>query len=114
MTGGQQGSPTPPEVIADIVNFEESLFTAQIIVPGVGRLDSDGARGGPEALSIVPKVAGRFDLFDAWANHVYLEKAVPVLISTNHHETADGNPLRIFISRASVRMTGSENWISAQ
>jgi cytochrome c peroxidase len=67
VTGGQQGSPAPPEVIAEIVAFEESLFTAQLIVPGVGRLDSDGARGGPEALSGMPKVAGRFDLFDAWA-----------------------------------------------
>jgi cytochrome c peroxidase len=67
VTGGQQGSPAPPEVIADIVGFEESLFTAQLIVPGVGRLDSDGARGGPEALSSMPKTAGRFDLFDAWA-----------------------------------------------
>ena len=69
VTGGQQGQPAPPEVIADIVAFEESLFTAQLIVPGVGRLDSDGARGGPEALSTMPKVAGRFDLFDAWAGH---------------------------------------------
>jgi cytochrome c553 len=69
VTGGQQGQPAPPEVIADIVGFEESLFTAQLIVPGVGRLDSDGARGGPEALSSMPKVAGRFDLFDAWIDH---------------------------------------------
>jgi cytochrome c peroxidase len=79
VTGGQQGSPAPPEVIADIVAFEESLFTAQLIVPGVGRLDSDGARGGPEALSGMPKVAGRFDLFDAWAG--------------------DGNPRRAQIAR---------------
>ena len=69
VTGGQQGSPAPPEVIAEIVAFEESLFTAQLIVPGAGRLDSDGARGGPEALSTMSKAAGRFDLFDAWANH---------------------------------------------
>jgi mono/diheme cytochrome c family protein len=69
VTGGQQGPPAPPEVIADIVAFEESLFTAQHIVPGVGRLDSDGARGGPEALTAMSKVAGQFDLFDAWANH---------------------------------------------
>ena len=67
--GAQQGLPAPPEVIEDIVAFEESLSTAQIIVPGVGRLDSDGARGGPEALSNMSKVAGRFDLFDAWAGH---------------------------------------------
>ena len=69
VTGGQQGPPAPPEVIAGIVAFEESLFTAQLIVPGAGRLDSDGARGGPEALAAMSKVAGRFDLFDAWANH---------------------------------------------
>ena len=67
--GAQQGPPAPPEVIADIVKFEQSLSTAQLIVPGVGRLDSDGARGGPEELSRMQKVLGRFDLFDAWINH---------------------------------------------
>lgn len=67
VTGGQQGQPAPAEVIAEIVGFEESLFAAQLIVPGVGRLDSDGARGGPEAMSLMRKAAGRFDLFDAWA-----------------------------------------------
>jgi hypothetical protein len=79
VTGGQQGPalPTFPApldppfdaIIADILGFETSLFTAQLIVPGVGRLDSDGARGGPEAMASMTKVAGRFDLFDAWANH---------------------------------------------
>ena len=48
--GAQQGPPAPPEVIADIVNFEQSLSTAQLIVPGVGSLDSDGAKGGQEEL----------------------------------------------------------------
>lgn len=66
VTGGQQGQPATPEVIADIVSFEESLFAAQLIVPGVGRLDSDGARGGPQMLSSMPKATGRFDLFNAW------------------------------------------------
>lgn len=75
VTGAQQGPPAPPEVIADIVAFEESLFTAQLIMPGVGRLDSDGARGGPEALASMSKVAGRFDLFDAWANHENSKRA---------------------------------------
>lgn len=69
VTGAQQGLPAPPEVLEDIVNFQESLFSAQIIMPGVGRLDSDGARGGPEALSTMTKQAGRFDLFDAWENN---------------------------------------------
>jgi cytochrome c peroxidase len=64
--GAQQGTAAPPEVIANIVDFESSLFTAQLNVLGVGRLDSDGARGGPQAMSVMSKVAGRFDLFDAW------------------------------------------------
>jgi mono/diheme cytochrome c family protein len=67
VTGALQGPPASPEVINDIVDFESSLFTAQLTVPGVGRLDSDGARGGPQALSTMTKVEGRFDLFDAWA-----------------------------------------------
>ncbi|HZB44139.1 MAG TPA: hypothetical protein VE360_02790 [Pyrinomonadaceae bacterium] len=70
ISGAQAGpTPAPTPVVEDIVAFEESLFTAQLIVPGAGRLDSDGARGGPEALSAMPKVAGRFDLFDAWVGH---------------------------------------------
>jgi cytochrome c peroxidase len=69
ITGAQQGPPAPQEVIDDIVDFERSLSTAQLIVPGVGRLDSDGARGGPEELSNMDKTQGRFDLFDAWIGH---------------------------------------------
>ena len=75
VTGALQGPPAPPEVIADIVDFESSLFTAQLTVPGVGRLDSDGARGGPEALSKMSKVEGEFDLFDAWANDANPKRA---------------------------------------
>jgi len=65
----QQGPAAPPEVIANIVDFEQSLFTAQVSVVGVGRLDTDGARGGAEALAAMQKTAGRFDLFDAWVGH---------------------------------------------
>ena len=65
----QQGPPAPPDVIANIVDFEQSLFTAQVSVVGVGRLDTDGARGGPEVLAAMQKAAGRFDLFDAWVGH---------------------------------------------
>jgi hypothetical protein len=68
VTGAQQGPPAPPEVIEDIVNFETRLFSAQLYVFGAGRLDDDGARGGPEALSLQQRVEGRFDLFDAWAH----------------------------------------------
>jgi hypothetical protein len=42
------------------------------------------------------------------------KKAGPLLISTDHHGTADGNAIRIFISDVSVKLTGSENWINAQ
>ena len=66
VTGGQQGSPAPPEVIDDIVAFEESLSSAQFSVPGVGRLDAGNPRGGPEELSKMTKTAGRFNLFDVW------------------------------------------------
>jgi cytochrome c peroxidase len=66
ITGGQQGPPAPDAVVANIVDFETSLSSAQLIIPGTGRLDSAGARGGPEALSRMTKSEGRFDLFDAW------------------------------------------------
>jgi cytochrome c peroxidase len=69
VTGAQQGPPAPPEVIDDIVAFERALSTAQLIVPGAGRLDAGGARGGPEELSQMTPAAGRFDLFDAWIGH---------------------------------------------
>lgn len=69
VTGAQQGQPATTETITDIVDFESSLFTAQVLVLGVGDLDSEGALGGPAALAAMPKMAGRFDLFDAWANH---------------------------------------------
>jgi hypothetical protein len=42
------------------------------------------------------------------------KKAGPLLISTDHNGTADGNTLRIFISDVAVKVMGSENWINAQ
>jgi len=59
-------------------------------------------RGGPKKPSTVVAT---------WEGY---KKAGPLLISTDHHGTADGNPLRIFISDLSVKLTGSENWINAQ
>ena len=69
VTGAQQGSPAADPVIRAIVDFELSLSHAQVSVPGVGRLDADGARGGPEAHARQGLVAGRFDLYDAWTVH---------------------------------------------
>jgi len=66
VTGAQQGAPAPDAVIFDIADYEAALSHAQLIVPSVGRLDAEGAHGGPEAASAQPLVDGRFDLFDAW------------------------------------------------
>ena len=57
VTGAQQGAPAPLEVINDIVDFESSLSTTQIIVPGVGRLDQCGAQGDPKLLSAQAKAS---------------------------------------------------------
>jgi hypothetical protein len=46
-----------------------------------------------------------------WASY---QKAGPLLISTDHHGTADGKPIRIFLSNISVKLTGSDNWVNAQ
>ena len=59
-------------------------------------------RGGPKKPSVV---------IATWEAY---KKAGPLLISTDHQGTADGNPVRIFISDVSVKLTGSENWTNAQ
>jgi hypothetical protein len=59
-------------------------------------------RGGPKKPSIVTAT---------WEGY---KKAGPLLISTDHNGTADGNPLRIFVSDVAVKVTGSDNWINAQ
>jgi cytochrome c peroxidase len=67
VTGAQEGAPASDATITEIVDYEFEMSNAQLIVPDVGRLDSDGATGGPEAHASQPLVVGRFDLFDAWA-----------------------------------------------
>jgi hypothetical protein len=42
------------------------------------------------------------------------KKAGPLLISTEHRGTADGKPLRVFITDVAVKLEGSDNWIKAQ
>lgn len=66
VTGAQEGAPASDATITEIVDYEFEMSNAQLIVDGIGRLDSDGATGGPEAHAYQPLVAGRFDLFDAW------------------------------------------------
>jgi hypothetical protein len=50
-------------------------------------------------------------LMATWADY---KKAGPLLISTDHRGTADGNPMRIFFSDVAVKLTGSDSWVNAQ
>jgi hypothetical protein len=59
-------------------------------------------RGGPKKPSTV---------ITTWAAY---KQAGPLLISTDHPGTADGNQVRIFLTDVAVKMAGSQNWISAQ
>jgi cytochrome c peroxidase len=58
----------PLDARASIVAFETGLFNAQFVAKDAGRTDVEGARGGAEALASQAFVAGRFNLFDGWAN----------------------------------------------
>jgi hypothetical protein len=59
-------------------------------------------RGGPKKPSVV---------MATFAEH---KKAGPLLISTDHRGTADGQPVRVFLTDVSVKLTGSDKWINAQ
>ena len=51
------------------------------------------------------------DVIATWADY---KKAGPLLISTDHRGTADGKPLRVFITNLAVKVTGSDAWMNAQ
>lgn len=59
-------------------------------------------RGGPKKPSLVTVT---------WEAY---KKAGPLLVSTDHNGTADGNTVHIFMTDVAVKMTGSDNWINAQ
>jgi len=68
--GATQGHAQRPDPITDaqreeIVAFETGLFFAQALDFGAGRLDRDGARGGPEAVSTTPFYLGINDTLGA-------------------------------------------------
>jgi hypothetical protein len=46
-----------------------------------------------------------------WAGY---KKAGPLLISTDHHGTADGKPFSLTFTNVAVKLTGSDNWVNAQ
>jgi cytochrome c peroxidase len=58
-----QGSPISDAQRASIVKFETSLATAQVSDLSTGRLDSDGARGGPAQILAQPFYIGINDNF---------------------------------------------------
>jgi hypothetical protein len=59
-------------------------------------------RGGPKKPSLV---------IATWAGY---KKAGPLLFSTEHRGTADGNPLHLWISGVAVKVTGSDKWMEAK
>ncbi len=59
-------------------------------------------RGGDKKPSVVTAT---------WAGY---KKAGPILFSTEHRGTADTNPLHLWISDVSVKLTGSDTWVKAQ
>jgi hypothetical protein len=59
-------------------------------------------RGGPKKPSVV---------IATWEGY---KKAGPLVFSTDHRGTADGQPLQVTFSDVSVKVTGSENWMNAQ
>ncbi len=46
-----------------------------------------------------------------WADY---KKAGPILFSMDHRGTADGKPLRIFLTDVAVKVTGSDAWVEAK
>jgi hypothetical protein len=59
-------------------------------------------RGGPKKPSLVTAT---------WTGY---KKAGPLWFSTEHRGTADGKPLHIFITNVAVKVTGSDEWVSAK
>ena len=48
------------------------------------------------------------------ATYTDYKKAGPLLVSTDHRGTLDGKPMRLTITDVSVKLTGSDNWITAR
>jgi len=80
--------------------------TWELYVGADNRIEEFVYHGGGPGTQKRPKL-----LIAMWADY---KKAGPLLISTDHRGTADGNPLRLFFSDVSVKLTGSDNWVNAQ
>ena len=80
--------------------------TWELYVGADNRIEEIVYHGGGPGTQKRPKL-----LTATWADY---KNAGPLLISTDHRGTADGNPLRLFFSDVSVKLTGSDNWVNAQ
>jgi len=80
--------------------------TWELYVGADNRIEEFVYHGGGPGTQKRPKL-----LMATWTDY---KKAGPLLISTDHRGTADGNPLRLFFSDVSVKLTGSDNWVNAQ
>ena len=59
-------------------------------------------RGGPKKPSVV---------IATWEGY---KNAGPLLVSTEHHGTADGKPFQLTFTDVAVKVAGSDNWMNAQ
>jgi len=50
-------------------------------------------------------------LMVTWADY---KKAGPLFVSQDHRGTADGQPVRIFLSDVALKLQGSDSWLNAQ
>ena len=50
-------------------------------------------------------------LMVTWADY---KKAGPLFVSQDHRGTADGQPVRIFLSNVALKLQGSDSWLNAQ
>jgi len=80
--------------------------TWELYVGADNRIEEFVYHGGGPGTQKRPKL-----LMATWTDY---KKAGPLLISTDHRGTADGNPLRLFFSDVYVKLTGSDNWVNAQ
>ena len=80
--------------------------TWELYVGADHRIEEIIYHGGGPGTQKRPKV-----LNVTWSDH---KQAGPLLISTDHRGTADGKPLRVFLSDVSVKVTGSHSWMNAQ
>jgi len=80
--------------------------TWELYVGADHRVEEFIYHGGGPGLQKRPSV-----LIATWAGY---KQAGPLLISTDHRGTADGNPMRVFFSDVSVKLVGSDTWVNAQ